>query len=137
MIRLTFITGFLSILLGAVLAFLAMQNQKNPVTALVPAYVGVIFVGLGAVAFNLNLRKHVMHLLAGLSLLLLLGTLGMAVPKLIRYYTNTLPEGAPERLLAWWGQLGLAVLMGIFLVGAVRSFVAARRARGAATTVRT
>jgi glucose uptake protein GlcU len=129
MIRLTFIIGFLSILLGGVLAFLAVQHGSKPATALIPAYVGLLFVGLGLLATREGARKHVMHALAALSLLLTLSGLGMAVPKMVRYYFGEWPADAVARPLAWWGQLILAGLMAVFLVAAIRSFKAARAAR--------
>jgi hypothetical protein len=127
--RIAIIVGLLCITLGLGLVAGAISNQKNPITAGIPAFVGLIFVVLGIASKRESLRKHVMHLLAALSLLLTLGGLGMSIPKMIQYYGGNWPEGTEPRLLAWWGQLGLAVLMVVFLVLAVRSFIAARKAR--------
>jgi hypothetical protein len=127
--RIAIIIGLLCITLGLGLMAGAISHEKNPVTAGIPAYVGLIFIGLGLASRRESLRKHLMHLLAALSLLLTLGGLGMSIPKMIQYYGGSWPEGAEPRVLAWWGQLGLAVLMGVFLVLAMRSFIAARKAR--------
>ncbi len=130
MVRTTYVIGTLSAGFGLVLAYLASQHGAKIATALIPTYVGVVFVAVAAVAsINDGLRKHVMHGLAALSLLLAGSGLAMGVPKLVKYYNNTLPEGAPVRPLAWWGQVGLAGLMLVFLVLCVQSFIAARKAR--------
>lgn len=64
------LTGLESIFLGVVCAILAHQRGHSAPTALIPAYVGVVFVILGVVGFKESLRKHVMHVAAALALLL-------------------------------------------------------------------
>ena len=125
--RICIITGVVAILLGLGLAYAAMQHGSNPKTALIPAYVGIVFVGLGLLGLKESMRKHVMHAAAALSLLLALGSFGMGLPKIIKYQID--PSSIdPEKVrpLAWWGQVGLGVIMVVFLVFAVRSFIAAR-----------
>jgi len=128
--RICIITGVVAILLGLGLAWGAMQHDSNPKTALIPAYVGIVFVLLGLLGQKESLRKHVMHLAAALSLLLVLGSFGMGLPKIIKYQMD--PGSIdPEKVrpLAWWGQVGLGVIMLMFLVLAVKSFVDARKNR--------
>lgn len=124
-----YIIGALSILLGGGLVVGAILHEKNPVTAGIPAYVGLIFVVFGLISAKSTVRKHVMHVASLIALLLALGSLGMSVPKMIQYYGGNWPADVEARVLAWWGQLGLAVLMITFVVLAVRSFIAARKAR--------
>lgn len=126
---LTIVTGVVSIILGVVLAALAASHGSKVVTALIPAYAGVLFVILGVLARKETLRMHVMHVAALLSLILTLMGVGMGLPKLIKYHAGTLPPDAPVRPLAWWGQVILAAIMATFLVFTIRSFIAARRWR--------
>lgn len=125
MSRICILTGVVAILLGLGLAYGAMQHDSSPVTALIPAYVGIVFVILGVMGFNEKARKHVMHLAAALALLLALGSFGMGLPKIIKYQLD--PDSVTTvRPLAWWGQVGLGVIMLVFLIFAVKSFVDAR-----------
>lgn len=127
--KLTVVTGVVLIVLGGVLAALAASHGSKIVTALIPAYVGVLFVVLGVLANNEKLRMHVMHVAALLGLIGTLGGLGMGLPKLIKYHAGTLPADAAVRPLAWWGQVLMAAILGTFLVFTIRSFIAARRWR--------
>jgi prepilin signal peptidase PulO-like enzyme (type II secretory pathway) len=126
----TMVTGAASIALGVALAVIANSRGMNWATAAIPAYVGVLFVLLGAAARTPTLRKHLMHVAAMLALLLTLAGLGMGVPKLIRYSAGAIPPEA-ARPLAWWGQVAMAVIFAVFLVFAIRSFIAAKRWRQA------
>ena len=92
------------------------------VTALIPAFFGLPIAILGQIAKNEARRKHAMH---GAVLLGLLGFLG-SVPGLMK-----LPQlfaGAAERPTAVAMQALMAVLLGVFVVLCVKSFIAARRA---------
>src|SRR3954466_4572677 len=54
--------GILLILVGIAGSFAAVSNGKSFVTALIPAYIGIIFLLLGLFArMKDNLRKHLMH----------------------------------------------------------------------------
>ena len=123
----TILFGVLMILLGFG-GYLLTGRQSW--TALIPAIVGAVFVLLGALARNDRLRKHVMHAAAALALL---GFLGMirAIVAFIRWKTGG-PE--PARPAAVVSQSILGVLLLVFVVLCVRSFIAARRNRGAAAT---
>ena len=103
-------------------------SMSGAKTALIPAYIGVVYVLGGVVSLAVaGLRKHVMHLLAALALLLGLATAGMGLPKLFR----VLSGAEVERPLAAWSQSITALLLFVFLGLAIRSFVRARRARQA------
>jgi hypothetical protein len=128
----TIVTGVLSILLGVGLFAFASADGSRPLTALIPVIPGAIFVVLGALARKPSLRKHMMHAAAIVALLIVLAGLGMGVPKLVKYYSDSLPAGTTPRPLAYWGQIALAVIFGVFEVLCVRSFIAAAKTRRAA-----
>jgi len=94
-------------------------------TALIPLGFGVLLGACGLVARNEKLRKHAMHAAAAVALLGFLpsvpGLLG--IPDLL--------AGQAARPAAVVLRSVMAVLCLAFLVAAVRSFVAARRARTA------
>ena len=97
-------------------------------TALIPAFFGGIIFLLSLFARKDSLRKHMMH---GIVLLALIGLLGS-----VRGLTM-LPaalSGQPvDRLpMMIYSQSIMAILSVVFIVLAVRSFIAARRARTAA-----
>jgi hypothetical protein len=126
------LTGIAQIALGVGLSIKANADGMSWKTAAIPAYVGVVFVAFGAAARTPTLRKHLMHAAAGLALLLALAGFGMGVPKIIKAATGSIPETAANyRPLAWWGQVAMAAIFVVFLVFAIRSFIAARRWREA------
>lgn len=130
----TILTGVAQIALGIGLSVKANADGMSWKTAAIPAYVGIVFVLLGAAARTPTLRKHLMHAAAGLALLLALAGFGMGVPKLIKAANGTILETAANyRPLAWWGQVAMATLFVVFLVFAIRSFIAAKRWREANT----
>lgn len=117
--RVTIVFGVLLILVG-VISYLI---HPVSVTALIPAFVGVILVGLGAIALSPGARKHAMHVAVIVGLLGFLAAAGRLIASLASGKT-------PSTLGAT--SLGLmALLTGIFVVLCVRSFIAARRARQA------
>jgi uncharacterized membrane protein len=93
---------------------------RTSVTALIPAFFGIIFVLLALIARNDAARKHAMHAAVALALLGLVGTLGRVVPALGR------GELSRPAVLA---QLAMSVLLGIYIALGVKSFKEARRAR--------
>lgn len=126
---LTIVTGVASILLGAILAALAAAHGSKVGTALIPAYVGIVFVALGVLARKDKLRMHVMHVAALLALLLSFSCFVMGGTKIVQYQIGKLPATTAVRPLAWWGQVALAAILATFLVFTIRSFIAARRWR--------
>lgn len=121
----TILFGVLMILLGVVGYF---ATGRQSITALIPVIPGAIWLVLGALARNDNIRKHVMHAAAALSLV---GFLAMirAMVTLVRWQTG---GAAPDRPAAVVSQSILGLLFLAFLILCVRSFIAARRNRAAA-----
>ncbi len=114
------VTGALLVLTG-IGGYAAFQSP----TALIPVAFGVLLAACGLVARKEHLRRHAMHAAAAVALLGFLpsvpGLLG--IPDLL--------AGEAARPAAVVLRSVMAVLCLGFLVVAVRSFVAARRARTA------
>jgi len=125
MLKTTFLSAAVLIALGV---GFYLGTGMGHITSLFPAFVGGLLVLLGLAALAPALRKHMIHLALGLSLLLGVMSLGMGVPGLITRIT----EGEHPRGVA----PVLQTLMGVVLLGyvglGVRSFLAARRARKSA-----
>jgi len=94
------------------------------VTALIPAFLGVIFFALALAARSQQWRKVVMHVASGLAFLGFLGTL-MGIPGAISHLTG----GEVERPLAKMSQAATAVLSLGFVICCFASFLRARRQR--------
>ena len=118
----TIVFGLLLIALG-VGGYFATGRQS--LTAMIPAIFGALFIMMGLMARNPRLRKHAMHAAAALALIGLLAVLRRGVIPLFAWAGGTRPE-RPEAVIA---SAIMAVLMLVFLVLCIRSFVAARRAR--------
>jgi hypothetical protein len=95
---------------------------RTSITALIPAFFGVVFVALAWVARNESARKHAMHAAVALAALGVLGTLGRAIPAVAAGQL-----GRPAVL----AQLVTALVLGAYVALGVRSFVEARRSRNA------
>ena len=111
-------------LFGLLLIVLGLASYvttgRTSVTALIPAFVGVVFVILALVARNPAARKHVMHAAVALALLGALGTLGRIIPA-VRDGNTTRP--------AVLAQIAMTVMLLVYVALGVRSFIEARRAR--------
>lgn len=118
--NLTFLVGALLVVLGG---YAYTQSVVRSAMSLIPAFLGALFIVLAFVAGRENLRKHAMHGAAALALVGLLAGIG------------PLAMGGTRRFppLMIYSTTAMSVLCGIFLVFAVRSFVAARRGRTAAS----
>ena len=112
--------GIALIVLGLASYFL---TGRTSVTALIPAFFGAVFVILAIVAKNESARKHAMHAAVALALIVLLLTLGRALPAV---FAGNLMRPA---VLA---QLIMSVMLAIYIALGVKSFKEARRARLAA-----
>ena len=77
--------GVAMILLGAGF-YLGTETQS--VTALIPAFAGILFVLLGVLAFKEGLRKHVMHAAAALGLLGMIGSGVRGIPQAIKHFSG-------------------------------------------------
>ena len=93
---------------------------RASVTALIPAFVGIPILICGLAARNEKRRMMVAHIAATLGLLGALAGLGRAVPKLI--------GGDTSYPVIASGLMGLICLF--YVIACVRSFIAARKARG-------
>lgn len=117
-----------TIRIGALLTALGLAGYvltgAVSLTALIPAAVGVVLVILGLVAQRQpDLRKHVMHVAALVALIGLAGSITglMALPGAL------LAEGGVRPAMVM--RASMALLLVVYLVVAVRSFIVARRAR--------
>jgi len=114
MARNSMIAGATLIVVGV---FMSFVSDSGSVTVLIPAFIGVVFVALGAVGqAKPDLNRHLMHAAAALAVLAILGSAGSAI-------------GRGSTGWALVAQLSTIVVAGVFLVLAIRSFRAARLAR--------
>lgn len=120
MTRLTVITGALLVVMGVV-AYL-LTAAASP-TALIPSLVGVLLLACAAVARS----RHAIGMHAAL-VVAVLGALGslMNVARIGEVFAGT-----AERPAAVVVSTLMFVVLVVYVVAAVRSFVAARRARSA------
>ena len=111
-------------IVGLVLMILGIASYwltgRTSVTALIPAFLGVVFVVLAYVARNEAARKHAMHVAVAMALLGLLGVLGRAIPSIANGQI-----GRPAVI----AQLLTALILAYYVYLGVQSFIAARRAR--------
>ncbi|MEX0944177.1 MAG: hypothetical protein WDZ38_00805 [Balneolaceae bacterium] len=115
--------GILLILLGAI-SYIATSAVS--ITALIPAFFGVVFGGLGMLAIRSeSMRKHAMHAALLLSILGLGGSFGGLIAILGLIFSGT----EPERFHAAIGQAIMALLCITFLIAGIKSFIDARKKR--------
>lgn len=120
----TILYGVLLVALGVGTYF---ATGGSSVTALIPAFFGAPIIVCGILAAKGIARMHVMHAAVTIALLGLLGAGGMGLPKL----PALLSGGDLERPAAVASQCAMALVSLIYMVLAIRSFIAARRARQA------
>lgn len=120
--NLAFLCSALLIVTGLVgyFAWEAIGAAKQSITALIPAFVGVPMLIGALIALKKNMLG--MHIAVTFSLLGTLAGLGRLVPGLIKGSVS-FSEAAPKLILV------MTVICLVFTVMAVRSFIAARRAR--------
>lgn len=112
--------GVVLIVLGIASYFL---TGGVSITALIPSFFGIALALAGLIARDERKRKHAMH---GAVLIALLG-FGGTVGGLLKI--GSALDGTAERPAAVIAQSIMAVLMAIYLVMAINSFIAARRNR--------
>jgi hypothetical protein len=117
MLSVTRAVGFLLILLG-VIGYVGTGAAS--VTALIPAIVGAVFLVLALAARSVQARKHVMHAAVALALILTIGV----VPRILSAVNAG--EASRPAVLA---QIAMAVILLVYVLLGVKSFVDARRAR--------
>ncbi len=120
------VTIIIAILLIAVGFGARMLSDSPSMTILIPAALGLLLLIAGLFALKAGLRKHAMHGAAMVALLGIAGSVGA-----LAQLPALLSGGEVQRPLAV-GARSLTFLLCAVLLGlAIRSFVAARRARNA------
>ena len=114
------ICGTILVLIGAVGYIHGMMNDKASVTALIPAFFGLVLFICGVVArSNESLRKHLMHAA------LLVALIGFILPagRLLMKLSDLSLSAAVI------SQLAMAIVCLIFVLLGIKSFADARRNR--------
>lgn len=114
-----------SIVIGIILIIIGLYGyfgiSSESITALIPAFFGILLFILGWIGLNEKYLKHAMHVAAVLTLLGFAGT----VSGLIKFF-GFLAGEAMQRPAAVTVQAIMAILCLLFLIFAVKSFIAAR-----------
>jgi hypothetical protein len=119
----TMLCGMLLTLLGVICYAFAFQlgAAKRSVTALIPAFLGVVLILLGYfAAIKPNLRMHLMHGAVTLALLGFLAAAGRFISVMVTH---------PNSGVGTVANLIMAIICAAFVAACVRSFIAARRSR--------
>ncbi len=125
MIRTTLIVSGILILAGVgFFVGIGVTQDEWQVTALIPAFAGVLLAILAGVASLGRVANIIAMHLAMLFALVGIAGSAMGVPKLI----TLLSTGESERGLAPVLQSVMAVVLLVYLILGIRSFIAARRA---------
>ena len=113
------IFGVILIVIGGVGYVHGMMNEKASITALIPAFFGIVLAGLGAAAnASEGMRKHIMHVAVTVALLGFILTAGRLGSKI----------GELSMSAAVVSQIAMAAICLIYVVLSIRSFIAARQA---------
>lgn len=121
MARVTIGFGAALVLLG-IIGFVGSGAES--VTALIPSFFGAVFVALGVAGRSTDRRAMTMHIAAALAVLGIAGSIAGLVD-----LPDLLAGNDLERPWAVAVQSIMAVVLVVYLVLAVRSFIAVRRAR--------
>jgi hypothetical protein len=127
MARMTLVFAFLMVVLGEA-GYLATGSLHK--TALIPVWFGLALGLFGFLALRAKSEKGRMTLMHINVTIGLLGFLGGAISAILRYHAATAAGHMPSKI-ALGSQVGMAVLMGVYVAMCVRSFIAVRRARQA------
>lgn len=123
-------TGMVQATTGVGLALVALGigayfgSGAESVTALIPAFLGIVLAALGAAGRRADRRALAMHLAAAVALLGLLGG-AMGLPKLPELVTGD----DLDRPWAVGTQSAMAIILAVYLAFSIRSFVVARRSQ--------
>lgn len=113
------VAGILLVVIGVAGYGYGMNAGTASVTALIPAFFGIVLIVSGGVAMVADgMRKHLMHLAVVVALLGFILTAGRIVMKIA--------TGGLEASAAVLSQGAMAAVCLIFVVLAIRSFAAAR-----------
>jgi len=116
--NITIITGGLLIILGLGGYF---GTGSESITALIPAFFGVVIAALGFLGKKENIRKHVMHVALLIALLGLIGSF-TGIPKTI----TLIGGGEIARPAAAMAQAVMALICLVYLILGIQSFIKAR-----------
>lgn len=119
MTAVTRLTGAVLILIG-VIAYLV--SDAASITALIPALLGLILLGMGMAAARDAWHRHAIHAALAVALLGLLASL----PRALASWT-VVTGGDVERPVAALASLAVVVVCAVYVALGARSFVAARR----------
>lgn len=112
------VCGVLLILIGIAGYVNGIMTDRASMTALIPAFIGIILALLGVVSgMKEGLRKHLMHAAVIVALLGFIATAGRLVSRMSEL------TASPAVL----SQASTAIVCLAFMVLAIRSFAAARR----------
>ncbi|CAL1124847.1 unnamed protein product [Cladocopium goreaui] len=104
--------------------------SKRSVTALIPAFTGILLMLAGLIALVEGWRKHAMHAAAAIALLGFIAAGGRSIMGLVKLAS---PE-ADVNIRSLTFVCIMAILCGTYLVLCIRSFIEARRQKQLATT---
>jgi hypothetical protein len=121
MTKTTIILGIVLIVMGVASWLLTGMTS---VTALIPAFFGVIFLLLGLIAKRESRRKLSMHISIGIALLGFLGSF-TGIIKVVTLLTG----GEVVRPVASSMQALMALILLVYLIMGIKSFVDARKAQ--------
>jgi hypothetical protein len=117
--------AFTTIVFGLALTVLGLAGYLitagTSVTALIPAFFGIVLLVLGFLARADHMRKHAMHAAAAVGLIGFIG----ALMSILR------APMATRSAMANFSQIAMALMTAIFVALCVKSFRDARRARSA------
>ncbi len=109
--------GRILVLIGAIGYIYGYMNAKMSITALIPAFFGLVLITLGYVARNKeNLRKHLMHVAVIVALIGFLASAGRLVSKFSQVALSA----------AYISQIAMALTCLLFVILCVRSFMNAK-----------
>ena len=112
------IFGVLLIIVGVIGYIHGIMNDKPSFTALIPALFGVVIALLGLAAqAKENLRKHLMHAAVLVGMIGFLASAGRLASKFSEITMTA----------AYIAQIAMAALCLLYVIFAVRSFIAARK----------
>ena len=118
--KFSIIAGLILIAIGVVGYFVGVSQDKASVTALIPAFIGLLLVVCGGIAQKKeSLRKHMMHAAVAIALIGFIATSVRLLPRMGEF------TGTAAQL----SQLSTAIVCLAFVIFAVRSFIAARAER--------
>ncbi|MEQ1642597.1 MAG: hypothetical protein ABL959_04020 [Pyrinomonadaceae bacterium] len=122
MTGISIVSGILLVVIGSAGYIYGMNSGTASVTALIPAFFGIVLIACGAIGTVAEgVRKHLMHLAVVVALLGFILTAGRLVMKAA--------TGGLEASPAVMSQGAMAAVCLLFVVLAIRSFAAARSAR--------